>query len=346
MRFQTTYKSIVVLALLSGLASLRADVVEVKDGSRLVGTVTKIDAGSVSLDTAYAGKLTIKQSEIVRLETSEPLVVRLAGGTTMAGTISSSADGSLSIKGEDGTINTTVAKLATTWEPGQTDPAVTALEPKWSYEATVDVVGKTGNSESLGTAFGVRATRVSPHEIMQFYSAYNRQESNGTKSADQFKAGFDYANNFSGRTSWYLRDEGGFDRVKDIDLYNVAAVGLGYDFIKETKQKLTGRFGISHRYEAYGNPLTPDLSAAGLDLALIHDYTFENAKMHNELSYVPTFEDFSNYRAKHDSYVEMPLGAGLWKMRFGLSNDYTSQPGAGVERLDTTYYTKLILNWE
>ena len=346
MRSRLSLNLLATLAFVAGFGVLRADVVELKDGSRLVGTVTKIDAGSVTLGTAFAGDVVIKQSEIVSLETTKPMVVRLAGGTTMAGTISSSGDGAVAIKGEDGTITTTVSKLATTWEPGETDPAVAALQPKWSYEASVDISGKTGNSEELGTEFAVRAKRTSSREILQFYSAYNRRESNGVKSSDQFKAGIDYANNFSGRTSWYLRDEAGFDRVKDIDFYNVAAVGLGYDFIQEAKQKLTGRFGVSHRYEAYGNPLTDDVNSAGLDLALIHDYTFTNAKMHNELSYVPAFEDFGSYRARHDSYFEMPIGAGYWKMRVGLSNDYTSQPGPGVERLDTTYYTKLILSWQ
>lgn len=83
MRLQTSLKFIASLAALGAASALLADTVTIKDGSKLVGTVTKIGAGSVTLDTAYAGKLTIKQSEIVSLETSEPMVVRLAGGTTI-----------------------------------------------------------------------------------------------------------------------------------------------------------------------------------------------------------------------------------------------------------------------
>lgn len=346
MRLSDTFKSFVALAALGAASVLVADTVTVKDGSKLVGTVTKIDAGSVTLETAYAGKITIKQSEIVSLDTTEPMVVRLAGGTTMAGTLSTTPSGEVSIKGEDGTITTKVEKIATTWEPGATDPAVAALQPKWGYQASVDVTGKTGNSEELGTRFGFTATRTTSKETLKVYTAYNRQETNGTKSADQFEVGFDYSKLFTERASWYLRDEGGFDRVKDIDYYNVAATGLGYDFIKRPVQTLTGRVGLAHRFENYGNPATGDVNSAGIDFAVIHDYTFTNAKLHNELGLIPAFNDFANYQARHDSYYEMPLGAGFWKLRVGISNDYISQPGPGVEKLDTTYYTRLLLDWE
>src|SRR5690606_29973631 len=142
----------------------------------------------------------------------------------------------------------------------------------------------------FGSALSARAKRIGPHDVLQFYAAYKRQESNGTVSADQFKAGVDYANNFAGRTSWYVRDEAGFDRVKDIDFYNLAAVGLGYDFIKKDKQILTGRAGVSHRFESYGNPATDELNSAGLDLGLHHEYTFRTAKLVNDLTFVPAFE--------------------------------------------------------
>ncbi|MDB6127407.1 MAG: hypothetical protein JWM35_1303, partial [Verrucomicrobia bacterium] len=27
-------------------------------------------------------------------------------------------------------------------------------------------------------------------------------------------------------------------------------------------------------------------------------------------------------------------------------NDYTSKPGPGIERLDTSYFSRLVLNWK
>lgn len=335
--------AVVALAIATGAL---ADVVETKSGAKLVGKIVGINAGSIAMDTDYAGALTIKQSEVASFSTDQPVSVRLASGTRMDGRVSGATDGALQIVGADGTITTTVSKVAATWAAGGKDPAVVALERHWSYEAAVDVTGKTGNSEQLGTAASVRATLKTPQDTLQFYSAYDRQVADKVKAADQFKAGVDYQNNFHGQLSWYSRDEGGFDRVKNIQLYNVAAFGMGYDLIKEPKHVLTTRLGLAYRYEGYTDNTKPAVSSAGLDFGVNHEFTFQNAKLVNRLTIVPTFQDFANYRLNHESFFEIPLVAPFWKVRLGVSNDYNSKPIPGVKRLDTIYFTRLVLDWE
>lgn len=347
-------------------AHLGADTVEIKNGARILGKITKIDAGSVVVSTDYAGTITIKQSEVVSIATDAPVAVRLASGTRFDGKVTAGAGGAIQIAGSDGTITTTMDKVAASWGAGKVDPLV---DRHWTYEASVDVAGKTGNKEQLGTAAALRATLKTAQDTLQFYSAYDRQVADGTKSADQFKAGVDYQNNFAGRYSWYIRDEAGFDRVKLINFSNVAAAGFGYDFIKKPTQTLTGRAGLSHRYEGYDpNPkevtrlmappfslpegdarrlaTKPTLSSAGLDFGLAHTVEFTYWSLTNRISYVPTFDDFGDYRINHESFFEIPLAAPSWKFRLGVSNDYNSQPGRDVERLDTAYFARLVLNWQ
>ena len=353
MHLTQTSRALLALSLLAlSAARLAADVVETKNGARIVGTVVKIDGGAVTVKTDYAGELTIKQSEVAGLTTDAPLSVRLASGTVLSGKVAS-ADGAVKISGPDGELSTKVEKISASWSAGTEDPAavamkkqIAALDRHWVYEASVDVTGKTGNKSQLGTAAGVKATLAGATDKLIFYTAYDRQVADGKKSADQFKAGSDYSSNFSGSTSWYVRDEGGFDRIKDVQLYNVAAFGLGYDFIKQPKQLLTGRAGLSYRYEGYKNPLTPDVNSAGLDFGLAHELTLADSKLVNSLTFVPSFNDFSNYRATHASYFEVPLANPNWKLRLGLANDYNSTPGKGVVKMDTSYFTRLVLNWK
>ncbi|MES2691885.1 MAG: DUF481 domain-containing protein [Verrucomicrobiota bacterium] len=342
------------------VANLSADVVETKNGARIVGKVLRISDGSVAVETNFAGLLNVKQSEVTSISTDAPVSVRLASGTRMDGKVTGSPDGTLQIAGADGTITTSVTKVAATWTAGDKDPEMAALERRWTYEAAVDVTGKDGNKQQLGTAASLRATLKTKQDTLQFYTAYDRQESDNTKSADQFKAGVDYQNNFKGKASWYVRDEGGFDRVKGVDLYNVAGFGMGYDLIKEPMHLLTTRAGLSYRYEGYKNSTTTDVNSAGLDFGLAHELSLSNSKLVNRLSYVPTFEDFSNYRATHESYYEVPLTAPNWKIRFGVSHDYNSQPGnrlvpnpavpgttvpQAIDKMDTSFFIRLVLNW-
>lgn len=342
-------KTVVVSAVLFATVSSRADVVETKNGARLVGSVTKIEEGKVTLKTDYAGELVIKQSEVTGITTDTPVAVRLASGTVLTGKVTTDS-GAVQISGADGQLTTRVDKVAATWAAGGEDPRETALkkahERHWAYEAAVDITGKTGNKEQLGTAASARATLKTEQDTLQFYTAYDRQVADGAKSADQFKAGVDYQNNFSGKKSWYVRDEGGFDRVKDVDLYNVAAFGVGYDIIKEAKHTFTTRVGLSYRYEGYRNPASDDVSSAGLDIGINHEWEFTNSKLVNRISFVPAFSDFGNYRLTHESFYELPLVAPFWKIRLGVSNDYNAQPGPGIERLDTMYFTRLVLTWK
>ncbi len=338
----TTFLAGIVMTV----SSLSADTIETKDGSKLTGTVTKIGGGSVTLTTAYAGDISIKQSEIARIQTDTPQTIRLESGTTMAGTLSSNSDGAVSINGQDGSVATSVDKLAASWAVGEIDPDVLALKRKWSYEASLDMAGKSGNTDKFGVGLGFRAKLAGPSDTLLFYTQYFYEKTDGDVSDDRFLAGVDYSHNFSERFSWYVRDEGGYDKSKDIDFYNIAAAGIGYDIVKRDDWKLTGRVGLAYRYEDYGDPATEDVSSAGLDLGLINYYRFRDfAVMNNQITYIPAFDDFANYRLLHDSNIEFPIGKTQWFVRIGVSNDYNSKPADNKERMDTTYYTKFLLRW-
>ncbi|MFM8334488.1 MAG: YdiY family protein [Opitutaceae bacterium] len=339
----STYLRIISACLLAafGVARLMADSVDVKGGARIVGKVVKIDDGAVVVETTYAGSISIKQAEVIAINTDAPIAVRFANGTRVDGKVTGSGDGRVKVANAEGEFASEIAKVANSWGPGGRDP----LERDWAYETAVDITGKNGNRSQLGTAGSLRATLKGPSDTLQFYLAYDRQVTDSVKSSDQFRAGVDYTSNFAGKNSWYARNEGGFDRIKDIELYDVAGFGMGYDFIKQKKQTFTGRFGLSFRYEGYKNPATTDVKSAGLDFGFSHRLELPTGLLVNRLTLVPAFEDFSNYRANHESFYEMPMANSSWKLRLGLANDYNSRPGRGVEKMDTTYFTRLALNW-
>ena len=87
------------------------------------------------------------------------------------------------------------------------------------------------------------------------------------------------------------------------------------------------------------------MNAAGLDVGFSHSLQLTDASIINRVTFVPSFNDFSNYRAQHESFYEMPFVNPSWKLRVGVSNDYNSKPGKGVDKMDTSYFTRLVLNW-
>ena len=70
----------IILSLALGsisVNSLSADVVETKDGARIPGKILKIDGGLVVVETGFAGTISIKQAEVVGLNTESAIAMRL-----------------------------------------------------------------------------------------------------------------------------------------------------------------------------------------------------------------------------------------------------------------------------
>lgn len=326
-----------------------ADVVETVNGSTLRGKVVASDGGTIKIDTDFAGVVTIKQDQVKSVMTDDAINVALKDGTTTKGTLDTSGS-TLRVNTPTGVLATQTGAVTAVWRDGDKSPAdkaLDALRRKWAYQVAFDLNGKKGNTDRMFIGTDFRATLASPADVLAFYGRYARGEEEGNVTQDEAKGGVDYANNFTDKMQWYVRTELGFDRTKQLDLRSQTAAGLGYNFVKKSNQTLVGRLGINYRYEAYEDPL-PSFDSAGLDLGLIHNYTFSWGKMVNTITLTPAFNDFSNYVLLHESAVEMPVGTGkFWKLRFGIRNDYTSEPPiATLEKHDWSYFSQLVLSWQ
>ncbi len=339
----------ITIILLSAAAVLKADVVETKNGARLVGKIVKIEGGAVTLNTAYAGDIAIKQGEIAAMTTDEPVAVRLASGTRIDGKVSTEG-GEPKVAGKDGTVSTTVDKVASSWNAGGEDPQITAMRRKWTFQTATDIAGKSGNTESTSVGTSFVAVLVSPQDALKFYGNYNYATTTSaagveTKSTDQIKGGIDYSSFFSEKMGWFVRSELSRDQVEGIDLRSTTDFGATHRFVNNPRQKLVGRLGAGYRFESY--MVGPNNKGAVLSTGLLHSYVLNNySSILTELQYLPAFNDFSDYRFGHDTAIEMPISAGFWKLRVGLNNQYNSRPLSGRKSMDTMYYTRLLLNWK
>ncbi len=143
-----------------------------------------------------------------------------------------------------------------------------------------------------------------------------------------------------------MRSEYERDEFEDIDIRVTTAGGLSYRFFKQEHHTLNTRAGFSYRFETLDNGTK--IKSPGLDFGLKHFYRIKKfGKVTTDLKFIPSVEDFSDYRFTQDTRFEFPLGGGkFWKVRFGLANSFNNNPAPNRVKLDTTYYTRLILNWK
>lgn len=334
------------LTLLGSLASmLHADVIVTKDGSRLSGEITLIDKGAIHLKTSYAGTLTISQDQVESFQTESPVVVRLQSGTVMTGPVQLSSDGKLKIRSDDGVLETQTQKVAATWTPGAEDPEVARNRRAWRYDASVDLAGQSGNVEKFGVGVGLKAELKGPQDSLRFFFDYEQAEEQQLKTEDRVAGGASYESFFGEVLGWYIRTEVEMDNIDNIKFRSTSAGGLSYRLTNKDHQSLVLRSGLGYRFTDFDNT-APEESNATLDLGLAHSYEFNDIfVMRNDLTFVPAIDDFGNYRVVHDTGIEVPVGSGQnWKLRFGINNDYESE-ATTPEKLNTTYYSRMIYSW-
>ena len=339
----------ITVALLCAGAAY-ADRIELADGSVILGRLVSAEAGKFKVETGFAGTIEIAQDKIKSFSTDEAVHVQLAAGSTMAGKVLAT-DGGIAVVAADGQLAAPTGKVSAVWRAGADSPEARAakelaakLQRKWAYEASVAIAGRTGVSNKFAGAVGLKATLESAQDKLIFALQAEKARDNGIETANRQFASADYSSFVSANNVWYVRTSLEKDSIKALDLRSNTSFGLGHKLIKQEQQDFELRAGASYVYETYTNGKKFD--SPGLDLTLLHSATFQSGKLANTLTFTPAFKDFSNYRLHHESTYEIPITASLWKLKTGISNDYTSIPQPGVERLDTLYFTSLILNWK
>ncbi len=329
------------------------DTVETRDGAVLVGDITGMTDETITLETVYAGVLEIKKAEVVGFSTEEPVFVRLKGGRTLSGKVLHSGGSRMEIVDAEGSHATQMPEIAVSWVSGGEDPAVIKMRKeleekrrKWTHEVGIDLSGKSGNSDEFGTAARLKSSLTGPVGSIGFYLSYDQAEKNGDQTSNEFIAGTTYNLFFKEKLGWFLRSEYESDEFEDIDIRVTTAGGLSYRFIEQEHHSLKVRAGASYRFERQDNGET--ITSPGLDFGVNHYYRFGKiGAVKTDLKFIPSVEDFSDFRFSQDTGFEFPLASGgFLKLRIGVSNFFNNNPADGKERLDTTYYTRLLFTWE
>lgn len=309
-----------------------ADQIQLQDGSILKGEISSLNDTVLELKTSFAGAIKIDRALVADFSTEEPVFVRLTDGTVASKTTAP------------------VAEVKHAWIDPDDDPEVLAqeaLKRSWIYQAALNANGSSGNTEKSNVGVDISAIMSGPDDELRLYMLYSGGETEGVKTSDEIKGGVRYANYLNG-SPWglYVREELEKDEFENIKLRSVSAGGLSIRFANKDHFKLSGNAGISYRSERYEDG-SPDLDEIGLDFGIQHFYLWANhLKMNNEISYVPSLAEPANYLISQNSSLDFPVpGSDLFKVRLGLRNDYNSQPAVGREKLDTTYYTSLVADW-
>ncbi len=331
-----------------GICAVTADEIKLADGSVINGTVQQVFDGKVKIKTAFTGVLEIDQKNVTYIKTDADVNVATATGKTRG---KLGEDG---LQGDGSPI--ALGSINAIWPDGAADPTLPKPPEgrKWKYEATVDITGKTGNTEKATFGAGFKATLEGPQDKLLLYINGKHARENHVTTEKEVVGGADFERRImESRHSWYTRAEYEYDRINDLDPSITAAAGYGIYAVDKEELKVRLRAGISYVYKDYISDRKNDESF-GLDINYHHELKLKKLLMLEnigdlitDVTYTPSLEDMDDYRIYHETSLSMPLGGSkVWALRIGVSNDYYNKVAPGRKRLDTTYFAKLVLTWD
>ncbi len=297
-----------------------ADEVVLDDGSKLVGQAEALADGKLQFRTSFAGTLVIDWVRVVTLETSQPA---LAGLKPV--------------------------------KPAVPEPAVETTGRVWNYELAFNLAGRQGNTDKREIGGSAVATLKGQDDTLKLYLRTERTKIEGEETSESMTGGVDYERMIGQLSSWYVRSELHRDDFRDIDLRWTTAAGMGHYLYRQPKHSLKGRVGLFYTHERYDDPPFGSGQEAlgsedkyGVELGAHHMLEVNDwMKVVTDLLYMPDMSDFGDFRATHETAVDVPIaGSALWKLRMGIGHEYESQPANDRDRLDTYYFVRLVLNWQ
>ena len=333
-----------VLAILATPFALLADTVRLDNGDRLTGTVTQIHEGVLTLETEYAGTLSIPQSRVAGIATDGPVEVA-------AGTETAPAPAPATLEGD------ALAAVRSLWLPGAPQPGAVVEAPApekspWSFSAALDARYTDGNSRGAVAGLNAEANYVRPELwTLKLFTGAEYNKADGSVSEHKVFAGADTDYFLTEKSSLYAREMLLTDRANDIRLRSTFGAGGGYYLYKNPAgnllEMLRLRAGLGHRYETHRAAQSGSSSAMTVDLGLrLHKALAENIAWTTEITHAPAINDFNDYLFTHDSRCGVDL-VKKWRLTYelGVQHAYNSRPAAGNVYLDTTCYARIRKSW-
>lgn len=196
-----------------------ADVLYLKGGDRITGKVVDLGGGELTFTTGYAGKLSIKWSEVERLVTDEPLILETKEGQRISGQAQAAAAGEIRLEGAAPLPLAQVAAIdPEDREPFKLDGQVNLgvdLSRGNTNKTAVDTTGRAV------TTWGTVNRAIGGFEI-------HRAESSGKDTSDNTLGYLEYNRFVSDQWYWLGNLRASQDTFQDIEYRTMAGLGIGY----------------------------------------------------------------------------------------------------------------------
>ena len=322
--------TVLFAAIVFAAVEAHADEVVLKNGDKITGKVVDLVGGKLRIETAHSGVVSVDWGQVATLKTDGPIKVKLLTGETIEGKIAAGQDGKVLVE--------SAGAGPLEFAP---DKIKAFNEPPVAWHGSIDFAGRVsdGNTHTTSMLFAAEAFRVTEIDRLLFKAVFRYGETRNviTERNGYGQVKYDYL--FSERMYGFASVELLSDKFKDLQLRSVAAVGVGYIFIKSPELDFWGDAGFAH----VDNDLRDgddEAHVGGRISAHVRKPLPFGFELVDDVVFLPNLEEGDNWQLRNDLALTTALGQG-WSFKSGMITEYDNDPPDGLRKHDNTYYIGL-----
>jgi putative salt-induced outer membrane protein YdiY len=317
-----------------------ADIITLKNGDHITGTIQRVEQGKVVISTDYAGEIKIDWQKITSLVTDNPVTVQLDDDSRIYGKISGDSSG-IKVEPADGAQNrmTEVSHIENVY-PGN------ALQEKYALSGRVGAgsTQTTGNTHTSTAHIDAEGIARKGRNRYTLGGEYNRAADHGDETASNARLYGKYDHFFTKKWYGIINATANHDRFADIQFRGTGGAGIGYQVYETARTNLTLETGLEYVYTNYYAQATESYPA--VRLATKYDYFL----IPSHLQYFFTGEYYIGQGGNEPSFSHVQTGLRVPLFTNFLATiqynvDWNGHPPPGFVHYDKMLLLTLGYHW-
>ncbi len=333
-------------------AAARADVVTLKNGDRLTGTVVKAAEGKVIIKSVYDVEVTLPWDAVASIEADEPVYVGMEDGKVISGAITLKGDTAEIISKDAGTVPAARDGIVYIRSKDSYDAEIDRyLSPRlidlWTASLDFGISQARGNAYASNMTTSAVAARATPRDKigLHFTSIRASAKTDGVSvpTANAIRGGLKYDLNLTPNIFTFASSDFEFDEFQQLDLRFAPAWGLGHHVWKSDRGYFDWQAGAALNREWFSTGLTRTSGEGLIGQDLLFRLT-QRISLREKALIFPNLTNRGEYRLN----VDLSADAALWRWlgwQFTVSDRLLSDPVPGSKKNDLLFTTGLRLTF-
>ena len=321
-------------------------IVELKDGSTIVGEIVSMTNGELTMKTTFAGEVKIKWEEVRKIASPTKLKIVLNDGNEPSATLEESDPDRMSIR-TDGGLQSYELSAVNAINPPPIKPV--------NYRGNLNLGGSVsdGNTQRKSVNSNAEFVARSKRQRFTLRAAVNYAEETGTVYQRNAMGSVKYDFFTTERVFIYVSSLFEGDKFQNLRLRTALSTGFGYQFLNrgelenEYLSRLEGyaEIGVAYFAEDFRTGLDNDFVAGRWAFNIDWEFLPEQMSFFHRHEGFPGFEDFE------DLYLVTEQGLRVFFTEsfiasFQINWRWDNTPAPGFERSDTIYLVTLGYNFD